>query len=403
MSKVLLTRAEANKLKGKHLDIPYGYTEIGTCAFQKRDIVSVNIPDSVTNIGELAFCQCFNLTNVNIPESVVNIDVSAFDSCNGLQNIVLPRNVKNIGERAFQGCGRLTGINIPEGVTRISDLAFYCCHSLTNVIIPDSVMNIGKQAFRDCSSLTSINIPENVTHIDEEAFNFCANLESIDVSENNQCFSSMDGVLFDKNGKTLIRYPAGRKNRFYIMPNGVINIDKYSFWICLNLMDVGLPDGVAHIGEMAFYECKNLAGINLPDSVTNIDEYAFEGCGSITVLCSKNSYAHIYCQQYQKEHKEDQDKNSAYIAAHKYTLPYKQERKNDSICGCFFCMTIFPFEEIKGWADSSVVTCPYCMIDSVIGDSSGYPITAEFLKRMYKYWFRGLKSLNFTIEAWDMS
>lgn len=77
------------------------------------------------------------------------------------------------------------------------------------------------------------------------------------------------------------------------------------------------------------------------------------------------------------------------IKAHKFSSNHKQELLNDKKCGCFFCLKIFNPQEIKEWiADNSgTAICPYCGIDSIIGESSGYPITLEFLEAMNNYWF----------------
>ena len=86
-----------------------------------------------------------------------------------------------------------------------------------------------------------------------------------------------------------------------------------------------------------------------------------------------------------------------YIEAHKYSSNHMGQLKKDKICGCFFCLRIFPPSEIKDWLISEDKTnqadtygtalCPYCCTDSIIGESSGYPITEEFLKKMKDYWF----------------
>lgn len=77
------------------------------------------------------------------------------------------------------------------------------------------------------------------------------------------------------------------------------------------------------------------------------------------------------------------------IAAHKYCTNNKESLLNDSVCGCFYCLEIFSPTEITEWIKDKKGTalCPYCGIDSVIGESSGYPITKEFLKEMQKHWF----------------
>ncbi len=85
--------------------------------------------------------------------------------------------------------------------------------------------------------------------------------------------------------------------------------------------------------------------------------------------------------------------DNAHIAAHYYSSNHKPELTKDKLCGCFYCLRIFDPIEIAEWLDSEngdprgTALCPYCGIDSVIGESSGYPITVDFLKKMRDYWF----------------
>jgi hypothetical protein len=78
-----------------------------------------------------------------------------------------------------------------------------------------------------------------------------------------------------------------------------------------------------------------------------------------------------------------------YIKAHKYSSNHKDQLLKDEKCGCFFCLAIFNPKEILEWIEdkAGTATCPYCDIDSIIGESSGYPITKEFLEKMNTYWF----------------
>ena len=77
-----------------------------------------------------------------------------------------------------------------------------------------------------------------------------------------------------------------------------------------------------------------------------------------------------------------------YIEAHEYCTRNKDDLQKDTICGCFYCLKIFSPKEIKMWLDrEDTALCPYCCADSVIGESSGYPITREFLRKMKEYWF----------------
>lgn len=78
-----------------------------------------------------------------------------------------------------------------------------------------------------------------------------------------------------------------------------------------------------------------------------------------------------------------------YIDAHFFSGHHRTALIKDKICGCFYCLRIFSPDEITEWVDDpgGTAICPYCGIDSIIGESSGYPITVEFLKKMKKYWF----------------
>lgn len=82
----------------------------------------------------------------------------------------------------------------------------------------------------------------------------------------------------------------------------------------------------------------------------------------------------------------------SHIAAHKHSSNHRQEILSSGMCGCFYCLEIFNTSEINEWTDdeygvSQTALCPKCGIDSVIGSSSGYPITLEFLQKMRVHWF----------------
>ena len=78
-----------------------------------------------------------------------------------------------------------------------------------------------------------------------------------------------------------------------------------------------------------------------------------------------------------------------YIDAHKFCINNRSALKSDAACGCFYCLKIFDPKEITEWIEdtSGTAVCPYCGIDSIIGAYTGYPITHEFLEKMYRYWF----------------
>ena len=128
-----------------------------SCFRGNTNIVSVDIPDSVTSIGDWAFGECSSLTSITIPDSVTSIRECAFYGCSGLTSVTIGNSVTSIGDRAFYGCSSLTSITIPDSVTSIGEWAFYDCSSLTSITIPDSVTSIGDGAFSGCKKLKEVN------------------------------------------------------------------------------------------------------------------------------------------------------------------------------------------------------------------------------------------------------
>ena len=209
---------------------------------------------------------------------VTSIGYNAFSYCTGLTSITIPNSVTSIGTYAFYGCSGLTSITIPNSVTSIGDWAFHGCSGLTSITIPNSVTSIGGLAFHNCTGLTSITIPDSVTSIGGWAFNGCTGLTSINVASGNNYYSSNNGVLFNKKKTALIRYPEGKSQTSYTIPNSVTSIGNYAFCGCSGLTSITIPNSVTSIGNYAFWGCSGLTSITIPDSVTSIGGVAFDGC-----------------------------------------------------------------------------------------------------------------------------
>ena len=236
----------------------------------------VEIPSSVTKIGDSAFDGCPLLESVTIPDGVLDIGAHAFCCCDGLENILIPQSVTNIGTRAFGSCYNLRsfavdpanrfysardgfllnkdgtvlvqGVNgvevmIPEGVTAIGEAAFEDCSRLEAVEIPNSVTDIGGWAFSGCDSLMDVEIPGCVTNIGEEAFSFC-------------------------------------RLRRVSIPGGVKTIGARAFDGCWKLEGLEIARGVESIGREAFSDL-SLTTVTIPDSVTDVGEGAFVDCGEL--------------------------------------------------------------------------------------------------------------------------
>ena len=171
------------------ITIPNSVTSIGEKAFAYcSSLISINIPNSVTTLGGAAFYECIALQSVVLSERLSELlpgrgvrgnIVGCFEQCSSLTSINIPNSVTNIGDRAFASCSSLTSVTIGNSVTSIGGRAFRACRSLTSITIPNSVTSIGDGAFEGCSGLTSITIPNGVTSIGDEVFAYCYSLTSI--------------------------------------------------------------------------------------------------------------------------------------------------------------------------------------------------------------------------------
>ncbi len=154
-----------------------------------------------------------------------------------------------------------------------------------------TITSIGDNAFRDCVNISKIKIPDTITNIGVNAFSNCSSLTEINVSNSNQEYSSLDGVLFNKLKTDLIKCPA----RFlgdYKVPDTIQVISSRAFYGCYDLESITLSSSLVTIGESAFRACKGIKDIIIPDTVESIGEYAFLNCISLASLsvASSNRY-----------------------------------------------------------------------------------------------------------------
>ena len=238
---------------------------------------TIDIPNSVTSIGEGAFGRCTNLQSATIGNGLSTIPYGCFYQCSKLTAITLGEKVENIGDIAFSTSGltsidltgvetlgigafensKLVNITIPSTITTISDDCFSRCSNLNVVTITSGVTTIGIRAFY-YSNLNEITIPNSVTSIAEMAFSGCENLEEI------------------------------------VLPENLEEIKTKTFYMCSNLKSVILPINLKRIQTQSFYKCVSLKTIYIPSSVISIsakeDEtsdpyYApFYGC-DMTIYC----------------------------------------------------------------------------------------------------------------------
>ena len=265
--------------------LKYKFSEDGTVEITGCDksAESVVIPEQidgikVTGIGNWSFTDCKNLSSIEISDNISGIGYYAFANCESLKEIKIPESVMYINIGAFSGCKNLTEITLSGSITAIENSTFSGCTGLKEIAVPDGVRNIGSSTFSGCTGLETITIPDSVENISISALNGCKDLKSVEVSGNNAYYSSMDGILFNKDKSEIIRYCMGLSDTVYEIPESVKTIGSYAFSGCTDLEEIKIPESVESIGAGAFSDCKNITEMTIPENVGNIGEKAFKNC-----------------------------------------------------------------------------------------------------------------------------
>ena len=152
---------------------------------------------------------------------------------------------------------------IPEEVRKIAGLAFASNYFLMEVILGDHLEEVGSYAFARCSSLSFMSLPAQTTRLGVSPFHDCTMLLEIEVDPNNPCYSSVDGVLYNKEQTQLIQYPAGLNDDVYRIPDTVQEIAENAGYDAQDLEVLVIPQSVRKIGDMAFAFCDQLRKVEI--------------------------------------------------------------------------------------------------------------------------------------------
>lgn len=201
-------------------------------------LVSIAIPENITDLGTYTFNGCSALSSVALPSGITAIGDCTFRNCSSLVSVDIPSSVTSIGQYAFSGCYTMTSVNLPSGIIEIEEYTFQNCDSMVSINIPSNVTSIGRSAFSGCSSLTSIDLPARLMTIGEYAFSGCGSLEQVAI------------------------------------PNGISFIPAYCFEYCISLTSVSVPEGITYVGDYAFRDVK-MWKLELPSSITSLGSACF--------------------------------------------------------------------------------------------------------------------------------
>lgn len=214
--------------------------ELGQQAFGTTSLYEIDLPEGLKTIGDKVFYKNTRVMRVGIPSTVERIGTSAFEEAGSLQTLTLPEGLTAIGQNAFQNTYALRSIVLPEGITTIPDHAF-SNSGLESVQLPSTLNTLGRYSFSGTSKLHHIDLPEGLSRINGWAF-YYSGLESLrlpaslkaieaysltnksilqyEVAEDSKTFTTIDGVLFSKDKRTIWAWPGGRNVRHYDLPEG---------------------------------------------------------------------------------------------------------------------------------------------------------------------------------------
>lgn len=215
--------------------------------------------------------------NVIIPDEVEIIGRSAFKDNTSIKDVTFGSNIRRIEDSAFERCISLVNITLPPTVENLGKRAFARCYALANITLHDNLAVIGEECFAFCTSLKLIYLPKNLDICAGSAFNDCDSLSTIKATEDCDCFTTQNGILYNKEMTTLIRCPIGYPKDYILIPDSIKRIGNYAFAKCGEITGIILPPNLKAIGKFAFEECSKIESITLPKTITALDKTAFDG------------------------------------------------------------------------------------------------------------------------------
>ncbi|MDE6006966.1 MAG: leucine-rich repeat protein [Muribaculaceae bacterium] len=225
---------------------------------------------TVTKVMDKAFEACPDLTLVQLPATLTEIGEEAFARNIKLSSITF-NGQKVIGKGAFADCPSITSLTLPNSLETIADRAFKNNTGITSVSFGTGLKNIENEAFYGCSALTAARMPEMLDTIKPSAFENCVKLTYVSLGSNLKCLGNR--AFFNNKVLTEIE-----------IPGTTTSIGSQAFENCTNLSLATLNNGIETIGGNCFKSCESLITISIPGTVNSIGDNSFDGCTSLSTL-----------------------------------------------------------------------------------------------------------------------
>ena len=244
--------------------------------------------------------------NVVIPDTYDGLEVRTVSHLNSskVKSLTLGGNIEYISE--MQGLTALERIHVVsynpylksvDGNLYSKDgkeLQHYSPAKTDTIFnIPDGVETIDYDAFHGAQNLRKIVIGKDVSVLYARSFDGCTGLTDFIAHASNPYYIDIDGCIYSKDGKELIKYPLAKPEETFTIPNGVTVIGCGAFSGAKILINVIIPDTVTILSDSAFSKCTALRSINIPSGITMIDSYVFYSCESLTEITIPNSVTSI--------------------------------------------------------------------------------------------------------------
>lgn len=191
-------------------------------------------------------------------------------------SVFLPDSIKKIGANAFYHRYSLKTIHLGTEIEEIGYQAFLFCTQLESIDLGHKIKKIDEYAFSYTQKVTSLSFPATLETLELNAIKTAQGLASLVVSPANTYFSSLDGVLFNKDQTTLLLYPPARTGASYVVPDGTTLINASAF-SQTQVSAIQLPDSLQEIGFGAFWGSR-LTEVTIPSSVSLLSSQLFRDC-----------------------------------------------------------------------------------------------------------------------------